>query len=356
VACIYRQELARMNQQLQLEPDTSAATGTSNGGSRDKMAAASKRRHGGGDATARGRRQQQQQQPTMISGSGPGCAKPQESLTHDIVARIYREELAKLAAAAEATGNMDELSVYRRELERLSCSAVTSGSAESWMESRDPLQSTVKLENPTVSPATSVYSESSSDHPQDLRVKKESPPIALSDGTGTGLGPVRRVGSAFTPVQPRALTVATPLQPACFDVTAGVGGAVAERGGVTSGGVGTASSVATPFQPACRDVTAGVGGAAEGVGGVTAEGGGVTAGVGGATSSPGTVANDAASSPLKQMQTIANLLLPKHSQQRPLRAVLPPITQVNIFLYDLYKSHTHTHTHPFNGFFPGQPG
>ena len=273
-----------MNQQLQLEPDTSASA-TGSGGSRDKMASSARRRGGGGDVTARGRRQQP---PPPISGSGSSAAaKQQESLTHDIVARIYREELAKLAAAAEATGNMDELAVYRRELERLSCAANTSGcleSAESWAESRDCLQSSVKMENPTSSPSTSAYSENSCDRPQDLRVvKKEAPPTAEAppnappppDGTASGLaGPARRVGSAFTPVQPRAPpTAATPIQPPCCDVIAAAGGGV--------------------------------------------------------SASPGAVANDASSSsPLKQMQTIANLLLPKHSQQRPLRAVLPPITQV----------------------------
>jgi len=65
VACIYRQELARMNQQLQLEPDTSAASATGSGnGSRDKMASSSAKRRG--DVTSRGRRQQ----PAAISGSG----------------------------------------------------------------------------------------------------------------------------------------------------------------------------------------------------------------------------------------------------------------------------------------------
>jgi len=259
-----------MNQQLQLEPDTSASCSA---GSRDKMAsssssAAAKRR--GGDATARSRRQHQQQ--TISGNSGANAASAavkQESLTHDIVARIYREELAKLAAAAEATGNVDELAVYRRELERLSCPAKSSGSGaagEGWIESRDCIQPAVKAESLAISPPASVYSENSSDRPQDLRVvKKET--TAQPDGTGTGLvEPTRRVGSAFTPVQPRAVT--TPLQPPCCDVM---------TGGVV-------------------------------------------------TSSPGSVANDA--SPLKQMQTIANLLLPKHSHQRPLRAVLPPITQV----------------------------
>ena len=263
-----------MNQQLQLEPDTSASATGSGGGSRDKTASSARRRVGGGDVTARGRRQQQ-----AISGSGSNAVK-QESLTHDIVARIYREELAKLAAAAEATGNTDELAVYRRELERLSCSTTSSGSLaarESWIESRDYLQSSVKMENLTTSPSMSVYSENSSDRPQDLRVvKNKTAPTAQADGTaGTGLAPpTRRVGSAFTPVQPRAPTAATPIQPPCCDVIAAAAGR-------------------------------------------------------GVTSSPGSVANDA-SSPLKQMQTIANLLLPKHSQQRPLRAVLPPITQVSI--------------------------
>ena len=249
-----------MNQQLQLEPDTSAPATGSGSGSRDSKMAPARRR--GGDVTARSRRQQQ-----GISGSGANAVK-QESLTHDIVARIYREELAKLAAAAEATGNTDELVVYRRELERLSCSTSSGGATESWMESgSDCLQSSANVESLSASPSASIYSENSSDRPQDLRVVKKE---VVQDGAGTGLEPIRRVGSAFTPVQPRATTSAKPT---------------------------------TPVQPPCCDVIAGS-----------------------VSSSPGSVANDA--SPLKQMQTIANLLLPKHSHQRPLRAVLPPITQV----------------------------
>jgi len=136
-----------------------------------------------------------------------------------------------------------------------------------------------KVESLSASPSASIYSDNSSDRPQDLRVVKKE--VAQQDGgTAAALEPTRRVGSAFTPVQPRATKPTTPLQ-----------------------------------QPPCCDVIA---------------------------SSPGSVANDA--SPLKQMQTIANLLLPKHSHQRPLRAVLPPITQVLqsgiisrlIFLYPTY--------------------
>ena len=138
------------------------------------------------------------------------------------------------------------------------------------------------MENRTVSPSTSVYSENSCDRPQDLRVikKETSPTLAQPDGTEAAVlvAPTRRVGSAFTPVQPRGAPLTTPLQaPPCCDVIAAAAG-------------------------------------------------------GGVASSPGSVANDASSassSPLKQMQTIANLLLPKHSHQRPLRAVLPPITQVS---------------------------
>ena len=158
-----------MNQQLQLEPDTSGAPAAGNGnGSRDgnKMAPARRR---GGDVAARNRRQQQ----GSISGGSGSSAVKQESLTHDIVARIYREELAKLAAAAEATGNTDELVVYRRELERLSCSTGSGAASNGWMETSDCLQSTVKVESLSGSPSASLYSENSSDRPQDLRVVKK---------------------------------------------------------------------------------------------------------------------------------------------------------------------------------------
>jgi len=274
-------------QQVQLEPDTSAATGNGNGnggGPRDNRTSSARRRGGtGSDVTARGRRQQQQQKISgsgISSGSTAATVKQESSsLTHDIVARIYREELAKLAATAEAAGNVDELAVYRRELERLSCSTTcssgsgTTTAGDGWMESsqRDCLPLSLKLESVPASPSASVYSENSSDRPQDLRVvKKETTATLTHPQDGAGFEPIRRVGSAFTPVQPRASAAA-----------------VAKA---------TASA-----QPPCCDVI---------------------------TTSPGSaVANDAAS-PLKQMQTIANLLLPKHSHQRPLRAVLPPISQV----------------------------
>jgi len=258
-----------MNHQLQLEPDTSASATGSSSGSRDNKMALARRR--GGDVTPRSRRQQQ-----AISGSGSSVVK-QESLTQDIVARIYREELAKLAAAAEATGNMDELAVYRRELERLSCSSSCSGLGaitDTWVESREL---TGKVESLSGSPSASVYSDNSSDRPQDLRVVKKETVSSQQDGAVTSLEPIRRVGSAFTPVQPRATTSTIPT---------------------------------TPLQPPFCDVITAV---------VSAEG---------ITSSPSSIPSD--SSPLKQMQTIANLLLPKHSHQRPLRAVLPPITQVII--------------------------
>lgn len=49
--------------------------------------------------------------------SAPGTG---ESNPRDIVARIYREELLKLAELAQASGNMAEYAMYERELERLS--------------------------------------------------------------------------------------------------------------------------------------------------------------------------------------------------------------------------------------------
>jgi len=253
-----------MNQQLHLEPDTSApTTGSSNTSRENKMAA---RRRGGSEvAAARARRQTQ---AISVSGSGSSAAAvKQESLTHDIVARIYREELAKLAAAAEATGNVDELAVYRRELEKLSSSASGAEPSDHWAESRD-CPAPLKTEPQPESPPTSAYSDSSSDRPQDLRVVKKETPDGTETGTGSGWEPTRRIGSAFTPVLPRVPTTATPLQPPCCDV-------ITAATGIGSPPVGDAS-------------------------------------------------------PLKQMQTIANLLLPKHSHQRPLRAVLPPITQVSI--------------------------
>jgi len=48
-----------------------------------------------------------------------------ESNPHDIVARIYREELQKLATAAKTNGNFAEYIMYERELERLAQSSAT---------------------------------------------------------------------------------------------------------------------------------------------------------------------------------------------------------------------------------------
>lgn len=52
---------------------------------------------------------------SIASTAGAGESNPR-----DIVARIYREELLKLAELAQASGNMAEYAMYERELERLS--------------------------------------------------------------------------------------------------------------------------------------------------------------------------------------------------------------------------------------------
>jgi hypothetical protein len=279
VACIYRQELARIQQQQQLEPDTSVSSETpcrqtSAHRRRNEVARTRKQPHG----------QSQQLQQQQTSG-----ADIKDSLTHDIVARIYREELAKLAEAAEASGNVEELAVYRRELDRLTTAEKAKTSDVQWNSSimNDDRQKSIKSDNggstadlstvkselsqspsTTSSASSSVSSlDASSDHPQDLRViRKEScSPVSYSQPYNhleSSSESVRRAGSAFTLVQPRTGARSAALE-------------------------------------------------------------------GSTTSSPVSVAEPSTlMSPLQQMQSIANLLLPKQSQQRPLRAILPPISQV----------------------------
>jgi hypothetical protein len=58
-------------------------------------------------------------QPQQSAVPGNSASVIVESNPRDIVARIYREELLKLAEAARVNGNLAEFVMYERELERL---------------------------------------------------------------------------------------------------------------------------------------------------------------------------------------------------------------------------------------------
>ena len=303
VASIYKQELARMNR---LEPDTSGHS--RNGGDKSAAMMKTKRSSHGGGGNSMGN-------SGGVGGESPRGRKPQsdsENLTQDIVARIYQEELLKLAKAAESNGNTDELVVYRQELERLSQSARKHGGHQapphdgngylrrvataaanrgeaggedgtsSLLRSRTPSSSVLVksealpppsesssstaddaalacgAETTTTTTAASVF-----DFPQDLRIVKKENVLAAPDL-------LRHTGSAFTLVRPRS---------------------------TRQDGGGDASPSRQSSPPLVS-----------------------------------TAATAASSlSPLQQMQSIANSLLTKTN--RPLRAVLPPITQEQVDRY-----------------------
>ena len=220
------------------------------------------------------------------SGRGRRAQTDSGNLTQEIVAKIYQEELLKLALAAEKSGNYAESNMYRQELARLAERA-----QRVRQENSETREIGVKLEenkenvisnnnnNMTISGNTSSVSgvennivkqeppsqpesevEADSDMPQDLRVN-----------TGDN-AQLRHTGSAFSLVRPR------------------------------STGPADAVSTTTATSPSKSQQQ-------QNSKGVTIDG----------------------LSPLQQMQSIANSLmsknaLPSHST-RPLRAVLPPITQ-----------------------------
>ncbi len=90
-----------------------------------------------------------------------------ESSPRDIVARIYREELLKLADAARVNGNLAEYVMYERELERLNQTTSQSSGAISNADVAvpSPALSTGPLRAPSVSESSVV----SIDYPEDLR-------------------------------------------------------------------------------------------------------------------------------------------------------------------------------------------
>lgn len=196
--------------------------------------------------------------PTGRRGYGlhpkPELDREQEaSISQDIVSRIYQEELAKLAYAAQRAGNLAESTLYQQELAKL---AKNVRSRSSSVDSRSPGAVHVKTERVEVGGVTikkeRTDSEDSQTEPTDLS-KRSSPSSKNEDN-------LRHAGSAFFLVRPRSN---------------GHGG----------------------FDP--MSAYAGV--------------------------------NDSLS-PLQKMQSIANSLSlqaqsPSHLPQKPLKPVLPPITQ-----------------------------
>ena len=103
VESIYQQELSRIAHQTVngLPP---SQTSSPSGSKSDKSSSSQKSgiMLNGLDMSNRGRR-----------------AQVDQNLTQDMVARIYQDELAKLARAAEKSGNMAEYALYQQELARM---------------------------------------------------------------------------------------------------------------------------------------------------------------------------------------------------------------------------------------------
>ena len=213
------------------------------------------------------------------SGQSARGRKPQtdsSNLTQEMVARIYKAELMKLAQAAEQSGNLAECHMYRQELARLTTKKCESrppsqphppikwepqgenkeNQSEEDKENNSALKVTIKREP--------QESERQDNNNKENRIESPSPsqnlPQDLSIGTLPS-EPMRHNGSAFCLVRPHS------------------NNQNAIDGSPIAGVIPTPESM----------------------------------------------------SPLQRMQSIANSLMAKNNaqvaNQRPLRAVLPPITQ-----------------------------
>jgi len=279
VESIYRQELARISWST---PDTSTCHANQ---LRDKPSHKSSKHSSGTNHS--GSNNNNNNSEAILRGRKPQT--DEKNLTQDLVARIYQEELMKLAVAAKSSGNLDELNVYRQELDRLALTAqqrtrlenadehpnqapekdcpgrILNGKIDMRVKSEVFLSESQSSLDDELSDRSAVDSFGTFDFPQDLRIKKEN------------VGPdlLRHTGSAFTLVRPRSARLSSNSSPPPPSTPA------------------AASSAQAPY------------------------------------SSPLASTDDL--SPLQQMQSIANSLLTK--TQRPLRAVLPPITQQQIEKY-----------------------
>ena len=290
VNSIYQQELAKMQSQKPFPPRSPS---TSSNSSQQKYSSSLKKTTSSSNLNNFKQSEESCELPESPRGRRPQTDSA--DLSTDFVARIYREELSKLADAAERNGNTAECAMYRQELVRISMQAHCK------MEKPSCLSSSEDKENSTPHPARvkkepfdSTGSDSQTgkdfhglhspiafnmreppqDMPQDLSIKSandsSSPGFGATHDSASG----RHAGSAFFLVHPRS-NGKEAQQP---EIQNGVNGA--------------------PFSP-------------------------VSSGT--APSTP------EAMSPLQRMQSIANSLMAKTQSpghaQRPLKAVLPPISQ-----------------------------
>ena len=216
---------------------------------------------------------------TDSSGQSPRGRKPQtdsSNLTQEMVARIYRAELMKLAQAAEQSGNLAESHMYRQELARLASNAKQKTESRPPSQQYTPIKWELQEDNKenhgdedkenSAMLKIQIKSEPGEVDNQDSKsniigTPSASPNIPQDLSTGTQSDSGRHAGSAFCLVRPRSNS----------------------QNGSDMAQANSAVSSAESM------------------------------------------------SPLQRMQSIANSLMAKNnahvSSQRPLKAVLPPITQ-----------------------------
>lgn len=252
VESIYQQELARIAHHtvngMTPPPASSPSSMLGSSKSSDKSSKMAGFPLNGLDMSGRGRR-----------------AQVDQHLTQEMVARIYQEELAKLARAAEKSGNMAEYSLYQQELARLSLQA-SSSTLTKEEENKENKKKDSKRERSPV--PLKVKREPSEEGSSDEKEKSVTPDMwknnlrQFSEESFLDQEASRHAGSAFFLVRPRSNShPAFPDTPPPFPIMGG---------------------------------------------------------------------ESMSMSPLQRMQSIANSLMTRpqsQNSQRPLRAVLPPITQ-----------------------------
>ena len=269
VASIYQQELAKMT-------DKSAGSSSGLAGKLSSpyaaaaaaaAAAAVSHEHSSGAQQAAARRKSshhaQQQQDT--------------TLTAEMVMRIHQEELQKLCSAAERSGNLAECQRYRQELQRLAFQMHQQQQPHREENKENVMMVKQEPDGRSEDGGSRQNGEGGEDMPQDLSMGTQNGGDSTQqedEGDSVESDSMRHAGSAFFLVRPRS--AASAGSPAEFPAT---------------------SSAAAVAAAAAAGVT-------------TADG----------------------LSPLQRMQSIANSLMAKsqlqnQQQNRPPRAVLPPITQ-----------------------------
>ena len=221
----------------------------------------------------------------------------QDSFSKEMVARIYREELSKLASAAQKSGNMAEHSMYRQELTRMSVTLKEDGEKKRVHQNDHRSGTPVKkiktepgedTSNDTESPSpyAKAMSERDSETPGSRR--PESNGSITPKGSAPSPDEIRHNGSAFFLVKPRP----------AFDSPS------------IAAAIDWESKVASLGYPPNMLVNT-------------------------------STANESSVSPLQRMQSIANSLMSGNGSSKPgaalgfngqnsgkpLRAVLPPISQ-----------------------------